>query len=378
MCGLGVRGFSRPVGEGPTSLTLLDMNTKWMIRIQVLTQFERSLILLNIRMNIVGYEYKMDGSHSGLTLNLKDSNWYKLLDISISCAMYVWSHSVISCHCRTRCTCTIGRLWIEEYTSFEKEKGNTSTLTSGGWWKNRTAYSATARPPWTRVPPRESSASHEMTLSFRLHSLLLTIFYPSRSLLSLMQTMEGSSTSDGHGRPRPSPCSSGGGEAERWVCGPPPHPSPPPADSPWVWWGVSRWPDGSGRSWAAPAGGALFRRGSDHPARGSGRPRHGSGGARRWLAPEWWGEGGRSAGLSVAALCHLPPRGVAGSLLASPVDAPLPVMGGSLLLALFIWDLIFFDVAITVYRCCNRFLRMLHCAYRCCLNVLWMLEYTRF
>jgi hypothetical protein len=89
MCGLGVRGFSRPVGEGPTSLTLLDMNTKWMIRIQVLTQFERSLILLNIRMNIVGYEYKMDGSHSGLTLNLKDSNWYKLLDISISCAMYV-------------------------------------------------------------------------------------------------------------------------------------------------------------------------------------------------------------------------------------------------------------------------------------------------
>jgi hypothetical protein len=55
--------------------------------------------------------------------------------------------------------------------------------------------------------------------------------------LSLMQTMEGSSTSDGHGRPCPSPCSSGGSEAERWVCGPPPHPSPPPADSAWVWWG---------------------------------------------------------------------------------------------------------------------------------------------
>jgi hypothetical protein len=106
------------------------------------------------------------------------------------------------------------------------------------------------------------------------------------------------------------------------------------------------------------------------PARGSRRPRHGSGGARRWLAPEWWGEGGGSAGLSVAALCPLPPRGVAGSLLASPVDAPLPVMGGSLLLALFIWDLIFFNVAITVYGCCNRFLRMLHRAYRCCLNVL--------
>jgi hypothetical protein len=30
----------------------------------------------------------------------------------------------------------------------------------------------------------------------------------------------------------------------------------------------------------------------------------------------------------------------------------------------------FFDVAITVYGCCNRFLRMLHRAYRCCLNVL--------
>jgi hypothetical protein len=103
-----------------------------------------------------------------------------------------------------------------------------------------------------------------------------------------------------------------------------------------------------------------------------------SGSARQWLAPEWWGEGGESAGLSVAALCPLPPRGVAGSLLASPVDAPLPVMGGSLLFALFIWDLIFFDVAITVYRCCNWFLRMLHRAYRCCLNVLWMLEYTRF
>jgi hypothetical protein len=55
-----------------------------------------------------------------------------------------------------------------------------------------------------------------------------------------MQTMEGSSTSDRHGRPRPSPCSSSGGEVERWVCRPPPHPSPPPVDSAWVWWGVSR------------------------------------------------------------------------------------------------------------------------------------------
>jgi hypothetical protein len=54
------------------------------------------------------------------------------------------------------------------------------------------------------------------------------------------------------------------------------------------------------------------------------------------LRPSGGGEGGGSAGLSVAALCPLPPRGVAGSLLASPVDAPLPVMGGSLLLALFI------------------------------------------
>jgi hypothetical protein len=161
----------------------------------------------------------------------------------------------------------------------------------------------------------------------------LSLSFPA---LSLMQTMEGSSTSDGHGWPRPSPCSSGGGEAERWVSGPPPHPSPPPADSAWVWWGVSRCPDGSGRSWPAPAGGALFWRRSDHPARGSGRPRHGSCSARRWLAPEWWGEGGGSAGLSVAALCPLPPRGVAGSLLVSPVEAPLPVMGGSLLLALFI------------------------------------------
>jgi hypothetical protein len=95
-------------------------------------------------------------------------------------------------------------------------------------------------------------------------------------------------------------------------------------------------PDGSDHSWPAPAGGALFRRGSDHPARGSGRPRHGPGVARRWLAPEWWGEGGGSDGLSMAALCPLLPRNVAGSLFASPVDAPLPVMGGSLLLALFI------------------------------------------
>jgi hypothetical protein len=51
------------------------------------------------------------------------------------------------------------------------------------------------------------------------------------------------------------------------------------------------------------------------------------------LRPSGGGEGGGSAGLSVAALCPLPPRGVPGSLLASPVDAPLPVMGGSLILS---------------------------------------------
>jgi hypothetical protein len=51
-------------------------------------------------------------------------------------------------------------------------------------------------------------------LSAAHHFLSLSL--PARSL---MQTMEGSSTSDGHGRPRPSPCSSSGGEVERGCAG---------------------------------------------------------------------------------------------------------------------------------------------------------------
>jgi hypothetical protein len=215
--------------------------------------------------------------------------------------------------------------------------GNAWTLTSRARGKNKTLCLGTARPPLTRVPPRDCPAFHEMTLSFRLHSLLPTIFSPSRSLHSL---------SCKPWRGAPPPATGAGGPA---------HPSAPL---------VAARPSAgcAGRRHTQPllkqirrgcgGGFALTRRqrpfpvSSDQkgpllarirpPRRGSGRPRHGSARRARVSCARGWGEGGGSAGSSMAALCPLPPRGVARSLLASPVVAPLPLMGGSLLIVLFI------------------------------------------
>jgi hypothetical protein len=83
-----------------------------------------------------------------------------------------------------------------------------------------------------------------------------------------------------------------------------------------------------------------------------------------------WGEGGGllARRWQLSALSRA--RGAAGLLLpparrAEPVVAPSTSDGWFPPSRIVHLRFDFFDVAITVYECCNWFLQMLHCAYRC-------------